>query len=109
MFNHWKGITSGGAASNYFWFRDMNNAAIFEHKYDYPTDIYQFSTAAQFANEQEPFTSNSTRPQRIYPGRDRPIGLDDYSENVSLAVLNYSGSTGTIVNTRSPGTRSKRC
>ena len=90
VFNHWKGNTSGGAASNYFWFKDMNNAAIFEHKYDYPTDIYQFSTAAQFANEQEPFTSNSTRPQRIYPGRDRPIGLDDYSESVDLAVLNYS-------------------
>ncbi len=91
VFNHWKGNTSGGAASNYFWFKDMyNGTAIFEHKYDYPTDIYQFSTAAQFANEQEPFSSNSTRPQRIYPGRDRPIGLDDYSESVDLAVLNYS-------------------
>jgi hypothetical protein len=89
-FELWKSYTSGGAASNYFWLKDANSSAILEHKYDYPSEFYQFSTAAQFANETEPFTSSSTRPERIYPGRDRPIGLDWYVEQIELAILNYS-------------------
>jgi hypothetical protein len=89
-FELWKRYTSGKAASNYYWFKDMNSGAIFEHKEDFPSEIYQYSTAAQWSSPDDAFKSSSTYPERIYPGRDRPIGLDSYSENIELAIANYS-------------------